>query len=108
MDSHSQFSNMATSENKQFGSLIAAIDEGTSSARCLIFRAETADVVASHQKTLDQKFPQEGWVEQDPMEILSVVQECIKGSIEELVRLGGSPQVSKESLLRLKNCDLFL
>lgn len=79
--------------SKQFGSLIAAIDEGTSSARCLIFKAETAEVVASYQKTLDQKFPQEGWVEQDPMEILKVVQECIKGSVEELVRLGGSATV---------------
>ena len=82
--------------NAKFGKLVAAIDEGTSSARVLLFRAETADVVCSYQKALGQKCPQEGWVEQDPMEILGVVQECIQGSVDELIRLGGSPEVSAQ------------
>lgn len=79
----------------KFGKLVAAIDEGTSSARVLLFKAETAEVVCSHQRELSQKFPQEGWVEQDPMEILNVVQECIKGSVEKLISMGGSPAVSE-------------
>lgn len=73
---------------------MAAIDEGTSSARVLLFKAETAEVVCSYQKELSQKYPQEGWVEQDPMEILSVVQECIRGSVEKLISLGGAVTVS--------------
>lgn len=86
---------MATSaEGSKFGKLVAAIDEGTSSARVLLFKAETAEVVCSYQKELSQKCPQEGWVEQDPMEILSVVHECIKGSVEKLIALGGSVTVS--------------
>lgn len=92
---------MATTTDQQpphlrskFGKLVAAIDEGTSSARVLLFRAETAEVVCSHQKELSQKCPQEGWVEQDPMEILNVVRECIEGSVEKLISLGGSPEVS--------------
>lgn len=78
----------------KFGKLVAAIDEGTSSARVLLFKAETAEVVCSYQKELSQKYPQEGWVEQDPMEILSVVQECIRGSVEKLISLGGAVTVS--------------
>lgn len=76
--------------------MVAAIDEGTSSARVLLFKAETADVVCSFQKPLAQKCPQEGWVEQDPMEIIRVVHECIQGSVDELVKLGGSVQVILE------------
>lgn len=83
----------------KFGKLVAAIDEGTSSARVLLFRAETAEVVCSYQKELAQKYPQEGWVEQDPMEILGVVQECINGSVEKLISLGGSAAVGHTFIL---------
>lgn len=79
--------------DRKFGKLVAAIDEGTSSARVLLFRAETAEVVCSHQKELSQKYPQEGWVEQDPMELLTTVQECIEGSVAKLIALGGAAAV---------------
>ncbi|XP_066254747.1 glycerol kinase [Euwallacea similis] len=72
------------------GPLIGAIDEGTSSARFILFRAGTAEVVASHQQSLSQICPQEGWVEQDPMEILSVVNTCIEKTVDKLVAMGGS------------------
>ncbi|XP_041774038.1 glycerol kinase [Anopheles merus] len=77
---------------KKFGDLVGSIDEGTSSARFLLFRAETAEVVCFHQKELRLICPQEGWVEQDPHEILSVVYECIERTLEKLVELGGNPQ----------------
>lgn len=77
----------------KFGRLIAAIDEGTSSARVILFRAETAEVVCQHQEELSQKYPQEGWVEQDPLEILSVVNTCIEKSVEQLIALGGTVKV---------------
>lgn len=70
--------------------LVGAIDEGTSSARFIVFKAGTAEVVASDQQELSQIYPQEGWVEQDPKEILRVVRKCIENTIDKLVALGGS------------------
>nr|XP_021192912.2 glycerol kinase [Helicoverpa armigera] len=74
----------------KFGALIGAIDEGTSSARFIIFKANSSEVVAYHQKELEQHFPQEGWVEQDPYAILEVVTTCIEKAVEKLEALGGS------------------
>ena len=72
------------------GPLVGAVDGGTSSARCIRFKAGSADVVASHQKELSTSFPQEGWVEQDPLEILEIVKTCIETTIDKLIALGGS------------------
>ncbi|XP_017788493.1 PREDICTED: glycerol kinase isoform X2 [Habropoda laboriosa] len=70
------------------GPFIGAIDEGTSSARFLVFDVLHRKVVASHQIEIKQKYPQEGWVEQDPKEILQAVRECIKKTIEKLKDIG--------------------
>lgn len=78
-----------------FGDLVGSIDEGTSSARFVLFKAGTASVVCFHQLEIQQITPSEGWVEQDAMEILRVVQECIDKTIEKLIALGGYPTVSK-------------
>lgn len=83
---------MATSK---FGPLVGAIDEGTSSARFILFKAETADVVCSHQQSIPQITPQEGWVEQDPNLLLSTVVECVAKATEKLVALGGSVKVGQ-------------
>lgn len=77
----------------KFGPLVGAIDEGTSSARFIIFKANSSEVVAFHQKELEQHFPQEGWVEQDPYAILEVVTTCIEKAIEKLMSVGGSSKV---------------
>lgn len=77
-------------EHISMGPLIGAIDEGTSSARFILFKAGTTEVVAAHQQSLGQICPQEGWVEQDPMEILSVVNKCIEKTIDKLIAMGGS------------------
>lgn len=77
-----------------FGDLIGSIDEGTSSARFVLFKAGTADVVCFHQLELRQITPAEGWVEQDAEEILRVVEECIEKTVEKLIALGGAPRVS--------------
>ncbi|KAJ8929060.1 hypothetical protein NQ314_018292 [Rhamnusium bicolor] len=70
--------------------LVGGIDEGTSSARFILFKAGTSDIVVSHQQELSQIYPQEGWVEQDPMEILKVVRICVETVIDKLIALGGS------------------
>ncbi|XP_055842120.1 glycerol kinase [Episyrphus balteatus] len=76
----------------KFGKLIGAIDEGTSSARFMIFKAGTDEIVCYHQMNVPQIYPQEGWVEQDPMLILTVVSTCIDEALKKLIELGGQVQ----------------
>lgn len=77
----------------KFGKLIGAIDEGTSSARFIIFKAGTDEIVCYHQLEVPRIFPKEGWVEQDPMIILTTVRECIEKAVEKLLKLGGQVEV---------------
>ena len=49
---------------------IAALDQGTTSSRCIIFDREQ-HIVGSAQREFTQLYPQPGWVEHDPMEIWS-------------------------------------
>ncbi|MEE8426092.1 MAG: glycerol kinase GlpK [Woeseiaceae bacterium] len=55
------------------GRFLLAIDEGTSSARTVIYDHQ-ANVVASAQQEFTQLYPQSGWVEHNPEEIWSAVQ----------------------------------
>lgn len=77
-----------------FGDLVGSIDEGTSSARFVLFKAGTAEIVCFHQKELGKITPYEGWVEQDAVEILNVVRECIEKTVEKLIEMGGKVSVS--------------
>jgi glycerol kinase len=52
---------------------IAAIDQGTTSTRCMIFDADGA-VAASAQMEHRQIYPRPGWVEHDPLEIWANVE----------------------------------
>lgn len=52
------------SENK----FVAAIDQGTTSTRCIIFNHD-GEQVAVGQFEHEQIFPEKGWVEHDPKEI---------------------------------------
>ncbi|MBO7164141.1 MAG: glycerol kinase GlpK [Spirochaetaceae bacterium] len=47
---------------------ILALDQGTTSSRAILFD-QNQQIVALAQKEFPQIYPQEGWVEQDPMEI---------------------------------------
>ncbi len=53
---------------------IAAIDQGTTSSRCIVFDAR-GGIVSVAQKEHKQIFPQPGWVEHDAVEIWKNVQE---------------------------------
>ena len=57
-------------------SYIAAIDQGTTSSRCLIVD-QRGVVVAAAQKEHRQIYPRPGWVEHDPQEIWRCVQEVV-------------------------------
>ena len=62
---------------------ILALDEGTTSARSILFDHD-CNIVCSSQHEFAQHYPQPGWVEQDPMEIYAnqyaTLTECIAKS----------------------------
>ncbi|HUN23966.1 MAG TPA: glycerol kinase GlpK [Anaerolineales bacterium] len=60
---------------------IAAIDQGTTSTRCILFD-HAGRVCGSAQQEHRQIFPQAGWVEHDPMEIWSNTQAVISGALQ--------------------------
>jgi len=59
---------------------IAAIDQGTTSTRCMIFDRAGA-VICSAQREHQQIFPRPGWVEHDPREIWARTQEVVRGAL---------------------------
>ena len=52
------------------GSFILALDQGTTSSRAILFD-RSGRVAAMAQQTFPQHYPQPGWVEHDPQDILS-------------------------------------
>ena len=60
---------------------IAAIDQGTTSTRFIVFD-HGGNVIAIDQKEHRQIYPQPGWVEHDALEIWARTQEVIKGALE--------------------------
>ncbi|MGH3750576.1 MAG: FGGY family carbohydrate kinase, partial [Micromonosporaceae bacterium] len=63
-------------------SYIAAIDQGTSSSRCIVFDRDGA-IVSVDQKEHRQIFPKPGWVEHDAAEIWANVQDVVRGALEQ-------------------------
>ncbi len=77
---------------------VAAIDQGTTSTRCIVFDA-SGNIVAVDQKEHRQIYPQPGWVEHDPIEIwertLDVIQNALRKSaisIEDIAAIGVTNQ----------------
>ncbi|XP_033122765.1 glycerol kinase-like [Anneissia japonica] len=70
--------------NTGIGHLIGAVDQGTSSTRFLVFSSKTSELICFHQTELSQTFPKEGWVEEDPLEILESVYSCIEETTKKL------------------------
>src|SRR4030065_74163 len=62
--------------------LIAAIDQGTTSSRCILFNAR-GQVAGLAQKEHRQIYPQPGWVEHDPLEIWESTQAVVRQAIAE-------------------------
>ncbi len=63
---------------------ILALDQGTTSSRAILFDSEQ-NIVAVQQREFPQIYPQQGWVEHDPMEIWS--SQC--GVMNEVVARSG-------------------
>src|SRR5215469_4074771 len=71
-------------ENAEF---IGAIDQGTTSSRFLIFNREGIPV-ASHQIEFKQIYPNSGWHEHDPLELVSSVTGCIEEAVKKFTTMG--------------------
>ncbi len=63
-------------------SLVAAIDQGTTSSRCILF-GHDGRPVASHQLEHQQITPRPGWVEHDPDEIMERVRTCVRVALRD-------------------------
>lgn len=68
---------MATQDDVFIGS----IDQGTTSTRFIIYDRK-ARCIGSHQVEFNQFYPEAGWVEHDPMEILESVRLCVAKAID--------------------------
>jgi glycerol kinase len=64
-------------------SLVAAIDQGTTSSRCILFDHDGRPI-ASHQLEHRQITPRPGWVEHDADEILDRVWASIRGALAQV------------------------
>src|ERR1035438_3938459 len=67
---------------------ILALDQGTTSSRAILFD-EGGTIAAVAQHEFEQFYPQAGWVEHDPMEILTSQLSC---AVEALGRAGARPR----------------
>ncbi|MCZ1010773.1 glycerol kinase GlpK [Streptomyces lydicus] len=63
------------------GPFIAAIDQGTTSSRCIVFDKD-GRIVSVDQKEHEQIFPKPGWVEHDATEIWNNVQQVVDSAVE--------------------------
>jgi glycerol kinase len=67
---------------------ILALDQGTTSSRAILFDHSGA-IVAVAQKEFEQFYPQQGWVEHNPNEILTSQLSC---AVEALGKAGARPR----------------
>ena len=59
---------------------VAAIDQGTTSSRCILFDAAGAPAAVA-QLEHRQHFPRPGWVEHDPIEIWQRTQDVVRAAL---------------------------
>ena len=62
--------------------LIAAIDQGTTGTRCLLFDG-SGESHGRAYRTHEQSYPREGWVEHDPLEILENTRGVVRDALAE-------------------------
>ncbi|HET8660949.1 MAG TPA: glycerol kinase GlpK [Micromonosporaceae bacterium] len=60
---------------------VAAIDQGTTSSRCIVF-ATDGSITGAEQREHRQYYPRPGWVEHDADEIWANVQAVVSGALE--------------------------
>ena len=60
---------------------LLSIDQGTTSSRAIVFD-ENQNIISESQKEYELQYPNDGWVEAKPDEILASVKETIKKALE--------------------------
>ena len=78
---------MAAPKTAAGGPWVGAVVQGTDYSNFVVFNSKTSEVLSHHRVTLTQEFPKEGWIEQDPKQILQSVNECIEKTCEKLQEL---------------------
>ncbi|KAJ6128589.1 hypothetical protein N7471_009806 [Penicillium samsonianum] len=66
---------------------VGSIDQGTTSTRFLVFNRE-GEPVASHQVEFSQIYPNPGWHEHDPLEIVTSAETCIEEAVQKFEAQG--------------------
>ncbi|HLH36565.1 MAG TPA: glycerol kinase GlpK [Alloacidobacterium sp.] len=67
---------------------ILALDQGTTSSRAILF-TQNGEIAAQAQQEFRQIYPESGWVEHDPFDILTTQ---LSSAIEALARAGARPR----------------
>jgi glycerol kinase len=67
---------------------ILSLDQGTTSSRAILF-GQNGEIIASSQKEFQQIYPNSGWVEHDPYDILT---SQLSSAIDALARAGVRPR----------------
>ena len=80
---------------------LLSLDEGTTSARALIFDRNLA-VVACAQREISQQYPQAGWVEEDPEEIWQAQRAVLVEAVGHLDR-GASKMAGQIAAIGIAN-----
>jgi len=80
---------MGDSNHSDRESFVGSIDQGTTSTRFLIF-SHAGEPVASHQIEFQQFYPQPGWHEHDPIEIITSIEACIENAVKTFEQQGHS------------------
>ncbi|KAI1845989.1 hypothetical protein JX266_007798 [Neoarthrinium moseri] len=68
---------------------IGSVDQGTTSSRFIIFN-RNADIVASHQIEFENHYPESGWHEHDPEDLVDSVQDCMEEAVKQFTDQGYS------------------
>ncbi|EME84068.1 uncharacterized protein MYCFIDRAFT_133838 [Pseudocercospora fijiensis CIRAD86] len=66
---------------------IGALDQGTTSTRFIVFDG-VGQPVASHQHEFQQHYPESGWHEHNPKELVASAEACMKKCITSFTELG--------------------
>ncbi|KAL3460270.1 hypothetical protein BJX64DRAFT_188232 [Aspergillus heterothallicus] len=74
--------------------VVGSIDQGTTSTRFLIFNRE-GEPVASHHVEFKQIYPNPGWHEHDPLELVTSVETCIEVAVKQFEAKGNDRQCIK-------------
>lgn len=72
------------------------------STRFIIFDAH-AKIICEHQAEFPQILPHAGWHEQDPMQLVECMKECIAKAVEQLEWMGWSKD-SVKGIGKLQSC----